>query len=122
MEDANATPVHKRGPKGDQCNYTPISLTSIPCKKLEHVVLHHLNEKLDLILYNRQHGFRSDLSCETQLCSTFHDLAKAAEHSCTTHAAVLNFKKASDKVPHSLLIGKIRHIDGVDPKLVHWIS
>jgi hypothetical protein len=25
-------------------------------------------------------------------------------------------------VPHSLLIGKIRHIDGVDPKLVHWIS
>jgi len=25
---------------------------------MEHIVLHYLNEKLDKILHNRQHGFR----------------------------------------------------------------
>lgn len=61
---ANVTPVHKKGPKDKTSDYRPISLTSIPCKILEHIVLHYLNETLDSVFYNRQHGFRSGLGCE----------------------------------------------------------
>jgi len=88
---------------------------------LEHIVLHYLNKKLDSILHNRQHGFRKGLSCETQLCATYHDLVKAAEDSSTTHAVILDFKKAFDKVPHKLLLEKLRQIKDIHPCILNWI-
>ena len=109
---ANVTPILKKGAREEPSNYRPISLTSIPCKMLEHVVLHYLNETLDNVLYNRQHGFRKGLGCETQLCATYHDLAKSIENGSTVHGVVLDFRKAFDKVPHNLLMQKIRRIDG----------
>jgi len=105
---ANITPIYKKGEKEKPFNYRPISLTSIPCKMLEHIILHCLNKTLNSILVNRQHGFRRGLSCDTQLCATFHNLARAADNSSTTHAVTLDFKKAFNKVPHLLLIEKIR--------------
>jgi len=41
------------------------------------------------------------MSRETQLCATYHDLAKSMEQNKVTHALILDFKKAFDKVPHS---------------------
>ena len=119
---ANITPILKKGPKNEAGNYRPISLTSIPCKMLEHIVLHYLNESLDSVLYNRQHGCRKGLSCKNQLCATYNDLAKALEAKSTTHAVVLDFKTAFDKVPHNLLMQKIRLIDGIHPHIVNWIQ
>jgi len=60
---------------------------------MEHIVLHYLNEKLDKILHNQQHGFRKGMSCETQLCATYHDIAQSVKSSYTTHAIILDFKK-----------------------------
>jgi len=48
------------------------------------------------------------VSCDTQLCSTFHDLARAADNSSTTHAVILDFKKAFDKVPHLFIANWIQ--------------
>ena len=119
---ANVTPVHKKGPKDEPSNYRPISFTSIPCKMLEHIVLHYLNETLDNVLYNRQHGFRKGLGCETQLCATYHDLAKAIENGSPVHGVVLDFRKAFDKVPHNLLMQKIRQITDINPSIANWIQ
>ena len=88
---AHVTPIHKGEETNLVANYRPISLTSIPCKILEHIVLHHLNKKLDCILHNRQHGFRRGMSCETQLCATYHDLVKSMDSAKTTHALILDF-------------------------------
>ena len=73
---AHVTPLHKRGPTDQPNNYRPISSTNISCKILDHIVLHHLNIILDKVLYNRQHGFRKGLCYETQLCKTYHEIAK----------------------------------------------
>ena len=116
------SPIHKKGSKEEACNYRPISLTSIPCKMMEHIVLHYLNETLDNLLHNRQHGFRKGLSCETQLCATYHELAKAAEQSTAVHAVVLDFQKAFDKVPHKILMDKIRKIENIDPYIANWVQ
>lgn len=67
-------------------------------------------------------GFRKGLSCETQLCATYHDLAKTAEYHSTNHAIILDFKKAFDKVPHALLLEKLRLIPDINPTLVNWIQ
>ncbi len=119
---ANVTPIYKGGDTESTNNYRPISLTSIPCKLMEHIVLHHLNETLDNHLHYRQHGFRRGLSCQTQLCSTFNDLAKSVNDGHTTHALVMDFKKAFDKVPHLLLLQKLQNIPGLDGYLLNWIK
>ena len=80
---AHVTPIHKSGSKELPNNYIPISLIMICCKMLEHIVLHYLNKALGAVLHNRQHGFRKRLSCDTQLCSTYHDFAKAHDEPLT---------------------------------------
>ena len=92
-------------PKDYASNHRPILLTSIPCKIMEHIILHYLNEALDKILHHWQHGFRKWFSCETQLWSTYHDTVKATQNSSTTHAVILDFRKAFDKVAHALRPG-----------------
>ena len=89
------------------------------CKMLEHIVVHYLNKTL---LHNRQHGSRKGLSCDTQLCSTYNDLAKAHDESLTTHAVVLDFKKVFDKVSHSLLLQKLRQIPEINSQIVSWVQ
>ena len=118
---AYVTPIHKGGDTESANNYRPISLTNIPCKLMEHIVLHHLNEILGNHLYYRQHGFRRGFSCQTQLCATFNDLAKSNDDGHTTHALVMDFKKAFDKGPHQLLLQKLQRIRGMDGYLLDWI-
>ena len=100
MEICNVTTIHKSWDIKAPNNFRPLFLTSIAYKMIEHIVLHHLFEKLDSRGHHRQHGFRRRLSCHTQLCTTYHELVKAADDGHTTHATVIDFKKVFDKVPH----------------------
>ena len=83
---AHANPLHKRGAADQPNNFIPISLTSIPCKLMQHIILHCLNQSLNSLLHNRQHGFRKGLSCETQLYGKYHDIARCVDrdtvHTC----------------------------------------
>ena len=78
---AIVAPVFKKGDRGQPSNYRPISLTTICCKIMEHIihssVLAHLENTN--ILSDEQHGFRKRRSCDTQLVLTIHDLAKALD-------------------------------------------
>lgn len=117
---ANVVPIHKKGSRKQAGNYRPISLTSLPCKLLEHIVLREIIEKVETALSTRQHGFRCGLSCETQLCGTYHTLAKNTEAQLATHAVVLDYSKAFDRVPHQLLLEKLQLFD-LEPHLIGWI-
>ena len=66
---ANIIPVFKKGDRAKAENYRPISLTSIACKLLEHIIHSSIMDFLDdnSILSDFQHGFRHGRSCETQL-------------------------------------------------------
>jgi hypothetical protein len=53
-------PIYKRGDQSAVTNYRPISVTSLVCKQLEHVIAEYLRQvwvKNDW-LYEGQHGFR----------------------------------------------------------------
>ena len=62
-KSALVTPIFKKGDKHNPANYRPVSLTSICCKVLEHIVakalLCHLES--NKILIENQHGFRQTL-------------------------------------------------------------
>ena len=59
-------------------NYRSVSMICITCKLFEHIICKHILANLEdhKILTDLQHGFRSGRSCETQLVTTFQDLAQ----------------------------------------------
>jgi len=68
---ANVTPAFKKGKKEDTENYRWVSLTLIPGKVMEHLILEtisrHVNNRK--ILRSSQHGFKKTHSCLTNLIS-----------------------------------------------------
>ena len=78
---ANVVAIFKKGSRSEAANYRPVSLTSLPCKLLEHIIYRsimiHLNS-FD-ILVDAQHGFRPGRSCETQLINTVEHLARPGQ-------------------------------------------
>jgi hypothetical protein len=120
---ALVTPLFKKGDKSKPSNYRPVSLTSICCKIMEHIVHSHVISFLDHnnILSDMQHGFRKKRSCETQLITTVQDLATGLNNKQQIDAILLDFSKAFDKVPHRRLSAKLHHY-GIRGKTLGWIN
>ena len=122
-QTANVVPIFKKGDRNRPENYRPVSLTSIACKTLEHIVCSSIHRHLEAhsILTDAQHGFRKRRSCETQLIITIQDLAKTVDDKGQTDVILLDFSKAFDKVPHHRLLHKLEFY-GIRGSLHSWIS
>ena len=99
--DANISSIFKKGDKHLPENYRPVSLTSVTCKILEHIICKHLLKRLEKnkILTNLNHGFRSGYSCETQLITTINDFLQEHDKGQQVDIAILDFSKTFDTVP-----------------------
>ena len=89
-------------------NYRPISLTSTCCK-------------IHSVLTDRQYGFRSKHSTESQLIITTQDLAKSVNNKLQVDMIIMDFSKAFDTVPHNRLLNKLNRY-GIRKKTHNWIS
>ena len=120
---ANIVPIFKKGEKHQPSNYRPVSLTSIACKLLEHIIHSTVMDHFDRhnILCDEQHGFRSRRSCETQLVVTLNQIAKNMDQGHQTDIILLDFSKAFDKVPHERLLLKLAYY-GVKGSTLNWIK
>ena len=121
--DALVSPVFKKGDIHQACNYRPISLTSVICKQLEHIICRHILQHFEEnnILSSLNHGFRSGHSTETQLLTVVHDLLMAHDKKTQMDVIILDFEKAFDTVPHSLLLHKL-HLYGIEGPIHQWLS
>ena len=104
-------------------NYRPISLTSICCKILEHIICTNIMNHFECnsVLTDRQHGFRSKHSRESQRIITTHDLAQSVNNKLQVDMLILDFSKAFDAVPHNRLQNKLDRY-GIRNKTHTWIS
>ncbi|KAK3095084.1 hypothetical protein FSP39_010107 [Pinctada imbricata] len=121
--NANISPVFKKGNKHVASNYRPVSLTSVCCKTLEHIICSNILKHLEQlhILSSLQHGFRSGHSCESQLIVTMHDVLQTYDHRIQTDMVILDFSKAFDTVPHRKLLYKLDNY-GISGTTHTWIS
>ena len=117
---ANVVPIFK---KGIPSNYRPISLTSICCKLMEHVLYSSIMDRLTQhqILREQQYGFRQGHSCETQLINVVEDVQRALDRQKKVDLIMLDFRKAFDTVPHQRLLCKLKQC-GINGQMLEWIS
>lgn len=90
---------------------------------MEHIIASSMMIHLENnnILYDLQHGFRKNRSCETQLLQFIDDLAKTVNKDSQTDVVVMDFAKAFDKVSHKRLGYKLDYY-GINGKTHSWIT
>jgi hypothetical protein len=123
---ANISCKFKKGDKHAAENNRPVSLTSVPCKLLEHIICGHSMKHLEKhsVLTSLNHGFRSGYSCETQLVATIHDMLQSFDKGKQVDIGILDFSKAFDTVPHDRLLHKNRSVRNkrTAPHMAHILS
>ena len=124
-KEALINPIYKKGKndRGIAENYCPISLTSVTCKLLEHIVHSNIFKHLEAnkILSETQHGFRKRRGCDTQLVMVVNDFAKNLNYSQQLDTISLDFSKAFDKVNHHKPLIKMDHY-GIRGKPLDWMK
>ena len=116
-------PIYKGGNRSDANNYRPICLTSIIAKAMEHILCSNMWRHINNydIIKTHQHGFRKSLNTTTQLLHVIHSAAEAYDNKNDYHLISFDFSKAFDRVPHSLLLEKLKWYN-FDPKCIQWIK
>ena len=79
-----------------------------------------LNQERYQILTDKQHGFRFQHSCETQLVQTVHDLSLSLEKK-QTDLIVMDLPMAFNTVPHQRLLRKRSH-RGIVINIHSWLN
>ncbi|UYV66007.1 hypothetical protein LAZ67_3006145 [Cordylochernes scorpioides] len=117
---ATIIPIHKPGKlENHPTNYRPISLTSIPCKIMEHMILNRLTFYLNLsnLLDPHQRAFKKYQSTEDSIFYFVQQIQDSFHHKPTesTIAAFIDLSQAFDRVWKEKLILKFDEL-GIEGK------
>ena len=112
---AVVVPIYKGGDRSVVGNYRPVSLTSVVCKRMEHVIAGYLSQvwemRVSMVL---DQGTR-------QVVTVCQDIADSLDEGVRTDAIIIDFSKAFDLVPNDRLLTKIA-ATGVDLRVVVWVK
>jgi hypothetical protein len=106
-------PIYKEQDQSAVSYYRPISLNSVICKQLEHIIGGYLRQVWDEndCLYKGQHGFRPGYSCESQVITVRQDIPESLDKGVGIDVIIIDFSKAFSLVPHDWLLTKLAAMD-----------
>uniref|UniRef100_A0A8C2TP87 Reverse transcriptase domain-containing protein n=1 Tax=Coturnix japonica TaxID=93934 RepID=A0A8C2TP87_COTJA len=116
------TPIYKKGCKEDPGNYRPVSLTSMPGKVMEWIILREITQQVwnDQEIRPSQHGFVKSRPCLTNLISFYDPVTRLMEEGKAVDVLYLDFSKAFDTVSHAILLQKLA-ARGLDGYTLGWV-
>ena len=119
---ASVTPIYKKGCREDPGNYRPVSLTSVPGKIMEQIVLREITRHMQVNRGIRpsQHGFTKGRSCLTNLIYFYDPVTRLVDEGKAVDVVYLDFSKAFDTVSHSILLQKLA-VCGLDRYTLVWV-
>ena len=114
--------IYRKGDRSLVTNCRLVSLTSVVCKQMEHVIARWLRQVWDRSewLYEGQHGCRPGYSCESQIMTVCQDVADFLEEGTRIDAIIIDFSKTTALVRYDRLLAKIA-ASGVDSRVVVWV-
>ncbi|PKU36876.1 rna-directed dna polymerase from mobile element jockey-like [Limosa lapponica baueri] len=98
------TPIHKKGRQDDPGNYRAVSLTSVPVKAMEQIILSAIMQRMKdaQVIRPSQYGFMRGRSCLTNLISFYDKVTCLVDEGKAVDVVYLDFSKAFDTVSHIL--------------------
>ena len=116
-------PIFKNGDRYEARNYRPVTLTSHLIKVFERVMVEKLVKYLEenSLFNERQHGFRANRSCLSQLMDHYQHILNIMEDGAKADIIYLDFAKAFNKVDHGILMRKMAKM-GIAGEILCWIK
>ncbi|CAH8675916.1 unnamed protein product [Schistosoma haematobium] len=114
---------HKSRPRNLVENYRPINITPVISRIMEKVIENQLSDNLlkEDLIDPSQHGFIRTRSCSTCLTDFFNEVTRIRDQKKLVIILYFDIKKAFDKVPHNLLINRLKSVGIINP-LLQWIK
>lgn len=118
---SRVTPIPKETSRDDVTSYRPIAVLSVFGKVFESIIDSLLKRKIDALLTDCQHGFRSSRSTTTNHINFADYILSKLDDKSQVDTVYFDFKKAFDLVDNDILLSKFAEI-GFNPKLINFFA
>ena len=134
---AKIVPIHKGGEEHVMRQYRPVALLPVLSKVIEKAMVLQLSKHMELLrevkgpnprrqywsrlLSFRQHGYRSRLSCQSNIIQLMEDILVDAEQGSDSALLMMDLSGAFDTINRGLLLKKLA-LYGVGEQALRWFS